>query len=1092
MRIRTGAAAAAAAAARRCCVLPNQRKIYKVAVNARGACGASAASTMKPLEKKEVKQPRVVAPSFQDAIFRLEQFWSSVAGCTVCLPHSTEVGAGTMNPATFLRVLGPEPWRVCYAEPSHRPDDSRYGVNPNRVQRHTQFQVILKPAPINPQEIFLGSLEAMGIDTSRHDIRFVEDNWESPVLGAWGLGWEVWLDGMEVTQFTYFQQSGGLPCDPVAVEITYGLERILMALQSVSHFRDIQYSDTMTYGELMLQNEQEMSTYNLDVADVAAQRKRFDLYETEANSMLEKRLPIPAYDHVLKASHAFNVMDARGAVGVTERQKLFARMRALTRKVSLLWIERREELGLPLLEASTDESVDSRKGGTTDATTATATSSDEEASHDGRASHADFVLEIGSEELPADYVTDGVRALSEAFPSMLEKLNLAHGGVAVEGTPRRLVVRIKALITRQPDRSDRIRGPPLKAAFDADGAPTKAAEGFARKNGIADATALLVEDGYVWATVDTVGRNSVDVLGPALAGVISSIRWKKSMRWQQGDALWPRPLRWLLAVHGDEHVHFQALDVRSAASTRTMRRRRRTADDAQNALLDVAPIASVSAYDGLIRAEDIILDEAERRNTIWTQAQDLVGQVAGADAAIPAVFAAKGGLLDEVANLVESPTPLVGSFDEDFLKLPREVLETVMKKHQRYFPVADAAGAGNLKPMFVTVANGSCDAATVIAGNEAVLRARYEDARFFYESDLETPLVDLRPKLEGTMFQEKLGTMLDKANRTERLVTRVMDIMGVDDARCRDTVHSAAPLMYADLATMMVMEFTGLAGIMGKHYALVQGGNAEMCDAIFEAVLPRQAGDALPATLPGSLLSIASRLDSLVGLFAAGCAPTASADPYGLRRVAYGLVETTINSGLDVDLGECMALAAAEQSIDVTDAALKDASVFVQKRLEQLLIERDYDIELVRAVLAEQASRPAAAMRSVEELSALLSSETLKELIAVIARSVRIIRSRKDDAPALGNDIDESLFEQDEERRLWTAVCEVEASVRSTQSASEIVQHCHTLVAPINAFFDNVFVMSENDNVKANRFALLNRVSGVLKGVVDLSYLPGF
>ena len=203
-------------------------------------------------------------------------------------------------------------------------------------------------------------------------------------------------------------------------------------------------------------------------------------------------------------------------------------------------------------------------------------------------------------------------------------------------------------------------------------------------------------------------------------------------------------------------------------------------------------------------------------------------------------------------------------------------------------------------------------------------------------------------------------------------------------------------------------------------------------------------------------------------------------------------METTINSGLDVDLGECMALAAAEQSIDVTDAALKDASVFVQKRLEQLLIEKDYDIELVRAVLAEQASRPAAAMRSVEELSALLSSETLKELIAVIARSVRIIRSRKDDAPALGNDIDESLFEQDEERRLWTAVCEVEASVRSTQSASEIVQHCHTLVAPINAFFDNVFVMSENDNVKANRFALLNRVSGVLKGVVDLSYLPGF
>eukprot|EP00879_Flechtneria_rotunda_P020818 GHRR01021915.1.p1 GENE.GHRR01021915.1~~GHRR01021915.1.p1 ORF type:complete len:394 (+),score=157.66 GHRR01021915.1:133-1314(+) len=273
------------------------------------------------------------APTFQEAIKRLQNYWASV-GCLVWLPHNTEVGAGTMNPATFLRVLGPEPWNVCYAEPSIRPDDSRYGDNPNRVQRHTQFQVILKPDPGNAQELYLGSLAALGIDTTAHDVRFVEDNWESPVLGAWGLGWEVWLDGMEVTQFTYFQQAGGKVLDAPAVEITYGLERILMALQGVKHFRDIRYSDCVTYGELFLQNEYEMSCYNLDVADVAVQRQKFALCEAEARRLLAKRLPVPAYDLLLKCSHAFNIMDARGAVGVTERAEIFATMRSLAREVT--------------------------------------------------------------------------------------------------------------------------------------------------------------------------------------------------------------------------------------------------------------------------------------------------------------------------------------------------------------------------------------------------------------------------------------------------------------------------------------------------------------------------------------------------------------------------------------------------------------------------------------------------------------------------------------------------------------------------------------------------------------------------------------
>ncbi|WJX91601.1 Glycine--tRNA ligase, chloroplastic/mitochondrial 2 [Trifolium repens] len=285
--------------------------------------------------------------TFQQAIQRLQEYWASV-GCSIMQCSNTEVGAGTMNPLTYLRVLGPEPWNVAYVEPSIRPDDSRYGENPNRLQRHTQFQVILKPDPGNSQDLFIRSLSALGIDVTAHDIRFVEDNWESPVLGAWGLGWEIWMDGMEITQFTYFQQAGSLSLSPVSVEITYGLERILMLLQGVDHFKKIKYSDGITYGELFLENEKEMSAYYLEHASVDHLQKHFDFFEEESRCLLSSGLAIPAYDQLLKTSHAFNILDARGFVGVTERARYFGRMRSLARQCAQLWLKTGEMLGFPL------------------------------------------------------------------------------------------------------------------------------------------------------------------------------------------------------------------------------------------------------------------------------------------------------------------------------------------------------------------------------------------------------------------------------------------------------------------------------------------------------------------------------------------------------------------------------------------------------------------------------------------------------------------------------------------------------------------------------------------------------------------------
>ena len=289
--------------------------------------------------------------TFQELIFALEHYWAGL-GCVILQPYDMEVGAGTFHPATFLRSIGPEPWRCAYVQPSRRPTDGRYGENPNRLQHYYQFQVMLKPSPPDIQELYLESLRTLGFDPLIHDIRFVEDNWESPTLGAWGLGWEVWLNGMEVTQFTYFQQVGGIDCRPVSGEITYGLERIAMYIQGVESVFDLVWSRTpagvITYGDVYRQNEVEQSTYNFEKADVEQLFRQFDAFERMSASLVAERLSLPAYEQVLKASHTFNLLDARGAISVTERQRFILRVRTLARAVAQVYFESREALGFPM------------------------------------------------------------------------------------------------------------------------------------------------------------------------------------------------------------------------------------------------------------------------------------------------------------------------------------------------------------------------------------------------------------------------------------------------------------------------------------------------------------------------------------------------------------------------------------------------------------------------------------------------------------------------------------------------------------------------------------------------------------------------
>ncbi len=296
--------------------------------------------------------------NFQQLILNLQKYWGE-QGCIILQPYDMEKGAGTMNPATFLRALGPEPWKVAYVEPSRRPTDGRYGENPNRLQHYFQYQVILKPSPDNVQELYLESLRALGINPDEHDIRFVEDNWESPTLGAWGLGWEVWLDGMEVTQFTYFQQCGGIDCMPVCAEITYGIERLAMFIQDVDSVYDIEWVDGVTYGDVYHQNEIDYSTYNFQVSDAAMLFKLFDMYEAETKRTIAAGLVQPAYDYALKCSHTFNLLDARGAISVTERQSYIGRVRAMAKLCAEAYVAQREKLGFPMLK---DEDIRKQLG----------------------------------------------------------------------------------------------------------------------------------------------------------------------------------------------------------------------------------------------------------------------------------------------------------------------------------------------------------------------------------------------------------------------------------------------------------------------------------------------------------------------------------------------------------------------------------------------------------------------------------------------------------------------------------------------------------------------------------------------------------
>jgi glycyl-tRNA synthetase len=999
--------------------------------------------------------------NFQDVILKLQSFWAK-QGCILQQPVDQETGAGTLNPATFLRVLGPEPWSVAYAEPCRRPTDGRYGENPYRLGSYYQFQVILKPSPPNIQELYLESLRELGIDPLDHDIRFVEDDWEQPTLGAWGLGWEVWADGMEVTQFTYFQQAGQVDLRPIAVELTYGLERICMYLQGVDNIFDLTWVGDIKYGDVHRQSEVEYSHYCFEQANTDMLLEHLDEYEAEAMRLLEQGLVLPGYDFVLKANHAFNVLDARNAISVTERQKYIGRIRRLARAGAESYLAAREALGFPLVRHAPEK-------------TSEIVVPDFTAQPEG----GQVFFELGCEELPANLVEPALAHLEASVKASLAKANLSHGAIGTAGTPRRLALWIEDLQQSQEDREEVVTGPPASVAFDNEGNPSRAAQGFARKCGVSPEALERVQTErgeYVAARVKHEGQATITLLPAILEEAINGIPARKSMQWGQGGVRFARPVRWICALYGGKVIPMGFGTVTSGNQTYGHR----------FLAPEAIEVTSAAQYVQALEEAHVIVDVARRRQIVESELVRLAAEAGGRAVPDPE-------LVDEVINLVEDPWGQVGSFDVDNLKLPREVLITSMRSHQRYFAVEDEQG--NLLPKFVVFNNTRVRNPEVVAhGNERVLKARLYDGRFFYDEDRKRRLQDRLEDLKRMTFLgglAKVGAGADLLSRTERLekLSAVIARLAYPgDGVVLSDAARAARLSKADLVTQMVYEFPDLQGVIGAYYARAEGEGDEVADAIGEQYQPLGADDAPAATPAGVCLALADKFERLAACFVLNHKPSGNKDPYGLRRAALGILKTLDARGLDLDIRLLATRAVETVRAEGAEAVADEIVQFLGGRLGADLRE-NHRTDLVNAVMEAGFDRPQDARSRVQALEAVASEADLAPLGEAFKRINNILQKNASAVEAEAR-FQEARATQEEERELGRLATEVDAAVTQALQSGDYgaaFGQMARLQDPLEAFFTEVMVMHEDPNLRTNRLALLRGLRETFASVVDIS-----
>ena len=679
----------------------------------------------------------------------------------------------------------------------------------------------------------------------------------------------------------------------------------------------------------------------------------------------------------------------------------------------------------------------------------------------------DLLFEIGAEEIPAGFMPNILGQLKQLAETKLNDAHLPFESIATYGTPRRLALIVKGLADTSAEISERHKGPSASIAYDAEGNATKAAIGFARGKGL-DVADLVVEDGYIYAETKTAGVPAKDIVTDMLPQLITGLNFPKSMHWGNLDAKFVRPVRWLVALLDEEVIPVEFATVKSGNVTRGHR----------FLGANEITIKNAASYVDTLKENFVMVDQDARRELISKQLHDIA-------ASKNASIVWDDDLLEEINYLVEWPTALCGGFEESYLALPDAAIITPMKDHQRYFPLVDQDG--KLLPMFLTVRNGSDHSIEVVqAGNERVLRARLDDAKFFFNEDRKKPLIDRQDGLTKIVFQEGLGNLADK---TERLLT----LGHVFSEECelhedaRVVLERATELAKTDLTTGMVTEFTELQGVMGKEYALLDGESPEVAEAIFEQYLPRFAGDVLPQTEAGKVLSIIDKIDNIVATFSRGLIPTGSQDPYALRRQTIGILNILLNSEWNISLRPIIveSMNLLNVPADKQDELLGQVEEFITLRLKNIFLDREVPHHVIDLLLSNNELSVADAEGLVKALLANRIDENV-ELVQAFTRMYNLVK----DVTYTG--VDKSLLKEDAERALYemaTKASEASIDAWDKNDYDAVVAVPATLVPGINKFFEDVMVMDKDEAIKANRLQLVRLAYSVMAIIGDISAL---
>jgi len=678
----------------------------------------------------------------------------------------------------------------------------------------------------------------------------------------------------------------------------------------------------------------------------------------------------------------------------------------------------------------------------------------------------DLLLEIGTEEIPARFMPGALEQLEKLAKGKLAELRIGHGEIQVVGTPRRLVLIVRDMAEEQADMRSENKGPSLKIAFDQTGNPTKAAQGFARGQGVA-VTELVVKDGYVYAMGHEVGKPVATLLSAMLTNIIDSLKFPKNMRWANLERRFVRPIRWLLALFGSEVVPFTVAEVGAGNMTRGHR------------FLSTGEfaISTVEEYFKVLADNYVMVDQEVRRKVIREQVEKIAISQGG-------TATIDEDLLDEVVYLVEYPTALCGKFDPKYLSLPPEAIITPMREHQRYFPVFSADG--KLLPVFITVRNGGAEHLDIVRhGNERVLKARLADAQFFYEEDKKIKLIDRVDKLKTIVFQEGLGTLHDKTIRITDLAVTIAVAIGVADG-LQPVIKRSATLAKTDLVTGMVCEFTELQGTMGREYALLNGENTAVAQAIFEHYLPRFAGDILPVSPTGQVLSIADKLDNIVATFSRGLVPTGSQDPYALRRQALGIVNILIDGKYHVSLSTLLSNTMNLLNIDASQQEKLQAEIqdFFRLRIKNVLTDEKIRYDMIDAVMAVGTDDIYDTWLRAKAMAVVGTGAGMQKIVQAFTRISNLMKHVTSEV------IDEKLFTAPTERSLYQEYIVARQAIDNmmvVKDYSGVLNVMVHMAQPIDIFFGEVMVMAEDIEVRANRLALLKAITNLTVSVADLS-----